>query len=779
MTEPAPRARTTPDPESELEVGSPATSAAGLGSITSTVGQVRTHLGVGRAARLLLRINQPGGFDCPGCAWPEPSDGGHIEFCENGAKALAEEATVRRCGPELFAEHSVAELAGQSDHWLGQQGRLTHPMHLAAGDTHYRPISWDAAFELLANELGRARAVSPDRAVFYTSGRTSNEAAFLYQLLVRRFGTNNLPDCSNMCHESSGVALTQTIGVGKGSVTLDDVHRAELIVVVGQNPGTNHPRMLSALERAKENGARIVAVNPLPEAGLLGFRNPQKPSGLVGRGSQLADQFVQVRVGADLALFQWLNKRLLELDQAVGDVVDHDFVGSHTTGFADLAEHLADLDGAPLLDAAGVTRADAEELAQALASRSRIIICWAMGITQHRQAVATIREMVNTLLLRGSIGRTGAGVCPVRGHSNVQGDRTMGIWERPPARFLDALEEEFGFRPPGHHGYDVVGAIEAMRRGEVDVFMSMGGNFLSASPDTAATAEALSQTRLTVQVSTKLNRSHLVTGREALILPCLGRTEIDLTGGRPQRVTVEDSMSVVHASEGRLPPASEHLLSEVGIVARLGQLLERDGIFDGNPDGPDGPDWAGMGRDYDRIRDHIEAVVPGFTDFNRRIAEPRGFVLPHPPRDHREFPTDDGRAHLTVNEFVPEDVPIGRLVLQTLRSHDQFNTTIYGLDDRYRGISDGRRVVFAHAADLAELGFVDGDRVDVVSEWRDGVERRIRDFRLVAYPVARGTCAAYFPEANALVPLGSYAEESRTPTSKAVVVRFEQPTVDA
>jgi len=772
MTTPAPRRRPEVDPESDLVVGGPEVAAAGPGSIRSTVDQVRTHLGAGRAARLLLKINQPDGFDCPGCAWPEPADGGHLEFCENGAKALAEEATVRRCGPELFAEWSVAELSTQSDHWLGQQGRLTHPMHLAEGDTHYRPVSWGDAFGIVARELGRARQQSPDRAVFYTSGRTSNEAAFLYQLLVRRFGTNNLPDCSNMCHESSGVALTQTIGIGKGSVTLDDVHRAELIVVVGQNPGTNHPRMLTALERAKEHGARIVAVNPLPEAGLLGFRNPQKPRGLLGRGSQLADQFVQVKVGTDLALFQWINKRLVDLDRERGGVIDRAFVASDTSGLDELVDHLDRLDGEQLIAAAGVPPAEAEELAQAFASSERTIVCWAMGITQHRQAVATIREMVNTLLLRGSIGRTGAGVCPVRGHSNVQGDRTMGIWERPPAAFLDALEAEFGFRPPADHGHDVVGAIEAMLRGEVDVFMSMGGNFLSASPDTAATARALTNTRLTVQVSTKLNRSHLVTGREALILPCLGRTEIDRTGGRLQRVTVEDSMSVVHASQGRLPPASEHLLSEVDIVARLGALLEDDRRAAGADDGA-GPDWSGMAADYDRIRDHIEAVIPGFTDFNRRVSEPRGFVLPHPPRDGREFPTDDGLAHLTVNHFVPDHVPIGRLLLQTLRSHDQFNTTIYGLDDRYRGIASGRRVVFVHAEDLHELGFADGDRVDVVSEWRDEVDRRIDDFRLVAYPVARGTCAAYFPEANALVPLGSYAEESRTPTSKSVVVRFE------
>lgn len=763
MTRPAPPPASGPDREDATRTRGAAGSAAGLGSLRATVGQVADHLGPVRGARLLLRVNQPDGFDCPGCAWPEPAHAAHLEFCENGAKALAEEATVRRCGPDFFADHPVAELVEQTDHWLGQQGRLTHPMLRADGDTHYRPVTWDGALDLVADALRTAVAVHPDRAVFYTSGRTSNEAAFLYQLLARRLGTNNLPDCSNLCHESSGVALTQTIGVGKGSVTLTDLHQAEVILVVGQNPGTNHPRMLSALETAKANGAVVVAVNPLPEAGLRRFANPKTARGLLGRGVDLADHFLQIRVGADLALFQWLNRRLVELDRQEPGVVDHEFLAAHTTGWTDLVDHLGDVDPDALLAATGLAAHEVEEVARLLAHRRRIVICWAMGITQHRQAVATIREMVNTLLLRGAIGRPGAGVCPVRGHSNVQGDRTMGIVEKPSAAFLAALGAEFAFDPPARHGHDVVGAIEAMARGEVDVFVGMGGNFLSASPDTTATAAALGRVGLTVQVSTKLNRSHLVAGRVALILPCLGRTEVDRTGGRTQRVTVEDSMSVVHASAGSLEPTSPHLRSEVAIVAGLGERVD-----------PAGPvDWAGLAADYDRIRHHIEAVVPGFTDFNRRIDHPGGFVLPHPPRDRREFPTGDGRAHLTVNRFEPEVVPEGRLLLQTVRSHDQFNTTIYGLDDRYRGIADGRRVVFVHPEDLAALGFADGDRVDVVGEWRDDPPRRVRDFRLVAYPVARGTCAAYFPEANPLVPLASFADESRTPTSKAVVVRFE------
>jgi molybdopterin-dependent oxidoreductase alpha subunit len=771
VTRPAPPPDADPAHEDDgLRVGPPASGAAGLGGVVSTLRHAGRQLGVARTARTLLHVNQPDGFDCPGCAWPDPVDIGHAEFCENGAKALAEEATVRRIDAAFFARHDVDDLAGRTDFWLGQQGRLTEPMHRPAGERHYRPITWDRAVAVVADAL--ADSGDPDRAVFYTSGRTSNEAAFLYQLLARRLGTNNLPDCSNLCHESSGVALTAAIGVGKGSVTLDDIHGAEVILVVGQNPGTNHPRMLTALERAKAGGATIVAVNPLAEAGLVRFDNPQRIRGLLGRGTALADEHLPVRVGADLPLFQWLNRRLIELDRDRGDVLDHQFLASSCTGLDELVAHLDGLDPDALLAAAGLDgaaqRAAAERVAQALAGAAhrRIVVCWAMGITQHRQAVATIRELANTVLLRGAIGRPGAGLCPVRGHSNVQGDRTMGIVERPTAAFLDRLGAAFAFEPPRRHGHDVVGAIAAMARGEVDVFVGLGGNFLAAAPDTDATAAALGRTRLTVQVSTKLNRSHAIGGEAALILPCLGRTELDRTGGRLQRVTVEDSMSVVHASAGRLEPASPHLRSEVAIVAGLGAAIFGPG---------DAIDWAGLGADYDAIRDRIEAVVPGFTAFNRRIDHPGGFVLPHPPRDARTFPTPDGKAHLSVAAFAPEPVQEGHLLLQTLRSHDQFNTTIYGLDDRYRGIRGGRRVVFVHPDDLAALGRVDGEVVDVVGAWRDGVERRAPQFRLVAYALARGTCAAYFPEANVLVPLGSVAEGSNTPTSKAVVVRFEPP----
>ena len=760
------------DEEIALEVGPRKHSAAGIPGVVASLRHAQAQLGPVRTARTLLKLNQPDGFDCPGCAWPDPGQTTHFEFCENGAKAIAEEATVRRIDAEFFARHPVDDLATRSDYWLGQQGRLTEPMYRPAGERHYRPIGWDDAFATIA--LALATSGDPNRAVFYTSGRTSNEAAFLYQLLVRKLGTNNLPDCSNMCHESSGVALTQTIGIGKGSVTLDDIHDADLLLIVGQNPGTNHPRMLSALEQAKRNGAAIVAINPMPEAGLIRFKNPQRARGVLGKGTELADAYLQVKLGADLALFQLFNRRLVGLDEERGGgVLDRVFLDEHCDGVDELLAHLRTVDPEALLAATGVPADEVERVAQLLAERSRIVICWAMGITQHRQAVPTIREFVNTLLLRGSIGRPGAGVCPVRGHSNVQGDRTMGIYEQPSDAFLDALGEQFGFEPPREHGYDTVDAIGAMATGDIDVFVAMGGNFLAATPDTDVTAAAMGRTKLSVQISTKLNRSHVVGGEASLILPCLGRTEIDRSGGTDQRVTVEDSMSMVHASVGRLEPASPHLRSEVAIVCGLAKQ-----IF--GPD--DDVDWAGLGTDYALIRDEIEAVIPGFTDFNRRIDHPGGFVLPHPPRDQLVFPTDTGKARLTCNGFVGDQVPPGRLVLQTLRSHDQFNTTIYGLDDRYRGIKDGRRVVFVHADDLAELGsvrgpgggrFVDGDVVDVVSEAADGSERRAEAFRLVAYDVARGTCAAYFPEANVLIPLDAVAEESNTPGSKAVIIRFE------
>ncbi len=737
-------------------------AAAGLPAIGHTLRMAHQQMGVKRTALTLLSVNQKDGFDCPGCAWPEPEHRHKAEFCENGAKAVAEEATLRRVTPEFFAAHPVSDLARRSGYWLGQQGRLTHPMYLPEGADHYEPVSWERAFDIVAEEL--TALSSPDEAVFYTSGRTSNEAAFLYQLFARKLGTNNLPDCSNMCHESSGSALSETIGVGKGSVLLDDLYQADLIVVAGQNPGTNHPRMLSALEKAKANGARVVSVNPLPEAGLERFKNPQTPKGLTA-GTTLTDLFLQIRIGGDQALFRLLNKLILDTPGAV----DEEFVRGYTHGFEQFTEaaRAADWDGT--LAATGLAREDVERFLRMVLDSERIVVCWAMGLTQHKHSVPMIREIVNFLLLRGNIGRPGAGVCPVRGHSNVQGDRTMGIFERPAPAFLDALEREFGFAPPREHGYDVVRAIRALRDGEAKVFFAMGGNFVSASPDTEVTEAAMRRARLTVHVSTKLNRSHAVTGARALILPTLGRTERDLQASGEQFVTVEDSMGMVHASRGRLEPASPHLLSEPAIVCRLARRVLGT---------EDDVSWEEFEKDYATVRDRIARVVPGFEDFNARVAHPGGFALPHAPRDERRFPTATGKANFTAAPVEYPHLPEGRLLLQTLRSHDQYNTTIYGLDDRYRGIRNGRRVVLVNPDDARALKLADGSYVDLVSEWRDGVERRAPGFRVVHYPTARGCAAAYYPETNVLVPLDATADVSNTPASKSVVVRLEQSATD-
>ncbi|MFG2355781.1 FdhF/YdeP family oxidoreductase [Streptomyces sp. NPDC048521] len=739
------------------QVAEPEHAAAGLPAIGHTLRIARQQMGVKRTALTLLRVNQKDGFDCPGCAWPEPDHRHTAEFCENGAKAVAEEATLRRVTPEFFAAHSVADLATRSGYWLGQQGRLTHPMYLPEGGEHYEPVDWERAFDIIAEEI--AALGSPDEAVFYTSGRTSNEAAFLYQLFARELGTNNLPDCSNMCHESSGSALSETIGIGKGSVLLEDLYRADLIIVAGQNPGTNHPRMLSALEKAKANGARIISVNPLPEAGLERFKNPQTPQGLL-KGSALTDLFLQIRIGGDQALFRLLNRLILETDGAV----DEEFVREHTHGFEEFAAAARAADWDETLTATGLSQEEIEEALRMVLASERTIVCWAMGLTQHKHAVPTIREVVNFLLLRGNIGRPGAGVCPVRGHSNVQGDRTMGIFERPAPAFLDALEKEFGFAPPREHGLDVVRAIRALRDGEAKVFFAMGGNFVSASPDTEVTEAAMRRARLTVHVSTKLNRSHVVTGARALILPTLGRTERDLQSGGEQFVTVEDSMGMVHASRGRLAPASPRLKSEPAIICGLARrVLGENSVVP----------WAEFEKDYATIRDRIARVIPGFEDFNARVARPGGFALPHAPRDERRFPTATGKANFTAAPVEYPELPEGRLLLQTLRSHDQYNTTIYGLDDRYRGITGGRRVVLVNPEDARRLGVAEGSYVDLVSEWKDGVERRAPGFRVVLYPTARGCAAAYYPETNVLVPLDATADTSNTPASKSVVVRLE------
>lgn len=754
------------------KVSAPRDSAAGLPAVAHSLRVAQQQMGVTRAARTLLKVNQKDGFDCPGCAWPEGDHRHTAEFCENGAKAVAEEATLRRVTPDFFAAHPVADLATRSGYWLGQQGRITQPMLLergadgdsggdSAGD-RYEPVSWERAFAIIAEEL--TALDSPDEALFYTSGRTSNEAAFLLQLFAREFGTNNLPDCSNMCHESSGSALSETLGVGKGSVSLEDMHQADLIIVAGQNPGTNHPRMLSALEKAKAAGARIISVNPLPEAGMTRFKNPQTPQGMF-KGSALNDLFLQIRIGGDQALFRLLNKLILEAAESDPTAVDEAFVAEHTHGFEEFTAAARAADWEQTLAATGLERADIERaLAMVLASK-RTIVCWAMGLTQHKHSVATIREVVNFLLLRGNIGRPGAGVCPVRGHSNVQGDRTMGIFERPAPAFLDALDREFGITSPRHHGYDVVRAIRALREGDAKVFFAMGGNFVSASPDTEVTEAAMRTARLTVHVSTKLNRSHAVTGARALILPTLGRTDKDVQAGGRQVVTVEDSMGMVHASRGNLAPASPHLLSEPAIVTRMARAVLGPASL---------TPWEEFEKDYGSIRDRISRVVPGFEDFNERVAVPGGFQLPHAPRDERRFPTATGKANFTAAPVEYPELPAGRLLLlQTLRSHDQYNTTIYGLDDRYRGIRNGRRVVLVNPDDARELGLADGSYTDLVSEWKDGVERRARGFRVVHYPTARGCAAAYYPETNVLVPLDSTADTSNTPASKSVVVRFE------
>ena len=761
--------------ESQLSVTKPKSKAVGIPAVVNSLKISLEQMGPLRSVQTLLAVNQVDGFDCMGCAWPEHEKRNAAEFCENGAKAVAEEATRRRVTPEFFAQHSIADLKTRDDYWLGQQGRLTHPMLLDEGATHYTPIDWDDAYQLIAQEIRDMD--HPDQSVFYTSGRTSNEAAFAYQLLVRGIGTNNLPDCSNMCHESSGSALVETIGIGKGSVSLTDVETASLIFVAGQNPGTNHPRMLSALEKAKKNGAVIVSVNPLPEAGLLRFENPQTISGMV-TGTELTDDFLQIRAGGDQALFQGLGKYLLEAEAegrrtpGLSTVLDHEFIKDHTVGIDEYLRYLDKAEWDDIVEATGLTLEQIRSTGERLLASSATIVCWAMGLTQHKHSVPTLRDVVNVLLLQGNIGKPGAGVCPVRGHSNVQGDRTMGIFEKMPQTFHDSLDDEFGFLSPRAHGFDTVAAIRAMRDGKVRVFIGMGGNFVRAAPDSEVTEQALANTRLTVQISTKLNHSHVSTGRRALILPTLGRTEKDTQRTGDQRVTVEDSMSAVHASRGRLKPASEHLQSEVAIVCNLAHKLFTDKANHPLPNTPKA-DWLAMRDDYSVIRKHIEAVLSGFENFEERIKNPGGFILPHPPRDARKFDTASGKAHFTGNDLEFIRVPAGRLVLQTLRSHDQYNTTIYGKDDRYRGIHGGRRVVMINAEDIAELGFTDGTMVHLISEFL-GTERRAENFRIVAYSTPKGCAAAYYPETNVLVPLDSVADTSGTPTSKSVIVRLER-----
>lgn len=756
------------DPEG-ISVGRPATAAAGPKAVAVSLRETIGQAGVSRSARTLLTLNQAGGVDCPGCAWPDPEPVKHrkrAEFCENGAKAVADVATRKKIGREFFAEHSVEYLRQQTEHWLGKQGRLTEPVIRRRGDSHYRPITWDDAIELFATTV--AGLGSPNRASYYTSGKASNEVAFLFQLMARCLGTNNLPDCSNMCHESTTFALGDSLGFRKGTVSLDDLTAADLILVVGQNPGTNHPRMLSSLSDAADNGATIVAVNPLPEAGLLAFKDPQKLGGWIGNGNPLAKVHLPIRLGGDLALFNALSRLVIDADRRDGGgVLDIDFIGRYTNGFDEMATHLDQLDWDDVDLATGLKRAQIEDLANRYMSADRVIVCWAVGLTQHRDAVAAIRAVVNFLMLRGNLGREGAGLCPVRGHSNVQGDRTMGVWERPPAAFIDNLDRTFGMKFPREHGLGVGKTITAARDGELDVLVSMGGNLLAASPDTHVARQAFDNLKLNVQISTKLNRSHLADPEISIILPSMGRTDKAITSAGAQFVTVEDSMGWVQSSRGRLDPPGPEVRHEVAIVCALADAVLKASVSEA-----DLP-WSEWADNHDLVRDVIEQTIPGFERFNERVREPGGFALPNPVRDSRTFPTPTGTAAFTVNTFEPTRLEAGQLLLQSLRSHDQFNSTTYGLNDRYRGIHGGRMVVFVNPEDLAARGLSDGDIVDITSIAVDGSERTAHGYRCVAYPTPRDCAATYFPEANVLIPIDSFADVSLQPTSKSIVVRLD------
>jgi len=739
-------------------------SAAGLPAVWVSLQHVFGEMNAVRGLKALFRMNQTDGFDCPGCAWPDPDDerSGLGEYCENGAKAIAEEATTKRLDARFFATNTLTELAALSDYEIGKKGRIAQPMYLPKGADKYQAISWENAFRVIADHLKPLK--DPNEAVFYTSGRTSNEAAFLYQLFVREFGTNNLPDCSNMCHESSGVALNESVGIGKGSVKLEDFYEAEVILIIGQNPGTNHPRMLKALEKAKKKGAKIISINPLPETGLKGFADPQKISGALGISAELTDLFLQVKINGDMALIKALEKFLLAYEEKEpGIILDQDFIQEKSAGFDSLKENLAKYSFEELAEASGISSIQLEQAAEMLRYKNKIIACWAMGLTQHKNAVDTIKEVVNLLLMKGSIGKPGAGTCPVRGHSNVQGDRTMGIYEKPPKAFLDRMDKHFGTNVPREHGYDTVDCIHAMHEGKAKVFFAMGGNFLSATPDTTYTAEALRNCDLTVQVSTKLNRSHLVTGKEALILPCLSRSDKDELQGEDQFVSCENSMGVIQMSKGSLKPVSEHLLSEPSIVCLLAKAVlgERTKA-----------NWDQYLQHYDAIRNDIEACIPGFDNYNERVRKAGGFYLPNGAREGT-FNTGNQKANFNVADIPRHSLDSGEYWMMTVRSHDQFNTTIYGLDDRYRGVKNERRVIFMHPDDIAAEGLKKNDVVDLYN-YADNTERVARKFIVIPFSIPRGCTATYFPETNVLVPIKSVAEKSNTPTSKFVVLKMKK-----
>ncbi len=739
-------------------------TSAGIKGITTALSHINSEVGLKKGVQLLSKINQKDGFDCPGCAWPDPDEKRAFlaEYCENGAKAVAEEATKNKVTPMFFTTNSVQELSELSDYEIGKSGRITHPMYLAEGASHYEEISWKNAFNLIGEELNSLN--SPDEAIFYTSGRTSNEAAFLYQLFVRQFGTNNLPDCSNMCHESSGAALSETLGIGKGSVTLDDFNHSDLVIVIGQNPGTNHPRMLSALEDTKKNGGKIITINPLPEVGLMNFTDPQNPINWIGSGQQLTDLFLQVKINGDVALLKIILKMMKQKEEAEpNSVFNHQFIKEKTAGIEDLLNDLDYYSIDELLPQTGLTIEKINEATELIINNDKIIVCWAMGLTQHKNAVDNIREVVNLLLLKGSIGKKGAGTCPVRGHSNVQGDRTMGIWEKPKGAFLDNLEQEFNFKAPRKHGLDVVEAIEAMHKKEAKVFIGMGGNFISATPDTEFTAEAIQNCNLTVQISTKLNRSHLITGKKALILPCIGRTEKDFQSSGEQFVSVENSMGVVHQSKGTLHPCSKELMSETAIVANIANVTLKNSTSN----------WLELSSNYDLIRDKIEATIPGFENYNKRVRIKGGFYLPNNARDNNFEPTKTGKANFSINK--PSEIALksNQFMMMTIRTHDQYNTTIYGLDDRYRGILNERRVILMNESDIKLLGLKKLDLVDLTSHFNNE-EREAKGFLVVPYDIPKQCTATYFPEANVLVPLKSKADISNTPASKTVIITIKK-----
>ena len=739
-------------------------TAVGVKAIVSALTHVKNEVGVAKGIQLLSKINQINGFDCPGCAWPDPDEKRAFlaEYCENGAKAIAEEATKNKVSPIFFATNSVQELSELSDYEIGKSGRITHPMYLPEGKDNYEEISWENAFKIIGEELNSLN--SPNEAIFYTSGRTSNEAAFLYQLFVRQFGTNNLPDCSNMCHESSGAALSETLGIGKGSVTLDDFNHADLVIVIGQNPGTNHPRMLTALSDTKKQGGKIITINPLPEVGLMKYKDPQNPLKWIGSGQQLTDLFLQIKINGDVALLKIILKLMKEKEDAdPNSVFNHQFIKEKTAGIDELLKDLDNYSINDLLPQTGLELSEIKKATELIINNDKIIICWAMGLTQHKNAVDNIRELVNILLLKGSIGKKGAGTCPVRGHSNVQGDRTMGIWERPKASFLDSLEKEFNFKAPKKHGFDVVEAIEAMHQKKAKVFFGMGGNFISATPDTTFTAEALRKCDLTVQVSTKLNRSHLITGKRAIILPCLGRTEKDFQSSGEQFVSVENSMGVVHQSKGTLQPSSKELLSEVAIVAGVANATLRKSTTN----------WSELISNYDLIRTKIEATIPGFENYNKRIRIKGGFYLPNNARESDFTPTKTGKANFSVNKPSEIELEKHQFMMMTIRTHDQYNTTIYGLNDRYRGVLNERRIIFMNENDMKLLHLKKLDVVDLTSHFKNE-KREAKGFLAVPYNIPKQCTATYFPEANVLVPLKSKADISNTPASKTVIITIKK-----